>query len=62
MFDEVTFNKMCDVRCHNLAVLIIRLEQVFNDAYAMKLSEVLVERLKGPAELLKGRIEAAEQA
>lgn len=57
IFEEVTFNKMCDVRCHNLAVLIIRLEQVFSDAYEMRLGEELVERLKGPTVLLKRRIE-----
>jgi hypothetical protein len=57
VFDEVTFNKMCDVRCHSLAVLIIRLEQVFGDAYEMRLSEALVEQLKEPVELLRLRIE-----
>lgn len=57
VFDEQAFNQLCDVHCHNLAVFIIRLEEVFIDAYEMKLTEQQLERLKGPAEELKIRIE-----
>ncbi|MBT8414655.1 MAG: hypothetical protein KJO30_10035 [Boseongicola sp.] len=57
VFDEMTFNRICDVRCHNLTVLIVRLEQVFCDSYQMTLNDSMLARLMEPTNLLKRRIE-----
>ena len=56
-FAGTGFNRLCDVRCHNLALLIIRLDQVFLDAYGLRLSDEQASRLTKPTNALKSRIE-----
>lgn len=60
-FERHTFDRMCDARCHNLTVLIERIEKVFVDAYEMPLDETLKRRCIEAAQLLRRRIEADDE-